>query len=156
MRVPPAPSNATYEAKLERALAPLLARGLTTVATGDLFLEDIRAYRQDVLRRIGAEALFPIWERDTSALATHFLDEGFQAVAASVDTTRLHGAFVGRRYDAAFIEDLPGDVDPCGEHGEFHTFVTDGPLFANPVRVSITAHHGDGRMRYARLEPDAS
>ncbi len=152
MRVPPAPSNTTYEEKLERTLAPLLAQGLTTVATGDLFLEDIRAYRQDVLRRIGAEALFPIWGRDTNALANHFLDVGFRAVVSSVDTTRLPGAFAGRRYDAAFIEDLPGDADPCGENGAFHTFVTDGPLFEDPVPVCVTELHGDGRMRYARLE----
>lgn len=154
MRVPPAPSNATYEEKLERTLAPLLARGLTTVATGDLFLEDIRAYRQAVLRRIGAEALFPIWGRDPGDLADHFVQAGFQAVVASVDTTQLHGAFAGRPYDAAFIEDLPDDVDPCGENGEFHTFVTDGPLFDHPVAVRGADQDGDGRLRYARLELD--
>lgn len=152
MRVPPAPSNATYEARLERALAPLLAQGATTVAAGDLFLDDIRTYRERVLRHIGANALFPLWHRDTEALAQHVIGAGIRAVVSSVDTTQLDASFVGRVYDTAFLHDLPDAVDPCGENGAFHTFVTDAPLFASPVPVYVAARHGSGRMRYAQLE----
>ena len=152
MRVPPAPSNATYEERLERALAPRLAAGIATVASGDLFLDDIRAYREQVLRQIGAAPHFPVWQRDTAALAKHVLQVGYRAIVASVDTTQLDPSLVGRVYDAAFIEDLPDAVDPCGEDGAFHTFVTDGPPFAQPVPVQVTGRYGTERMRYARLE----
>lgn len=152
MRVPPSPSNATYEERLERTLAPLLARGVTTVAAGDLFLDDLRAYREAVLQRIGADALFPIWGRDTKTLVQHVLDTGFRAVVSSVDTSQLDASFVGRAYDAAFVDALPDAVDPCGEKGAFHTFVTDGPCFAGPVPVQVEGHYGEGRMRYARLK----
>lgn len=152
MRVPPAPSNATYEARMERALAPLLARGVTTVATGDLFLDDIRTYRERVLRRMGADALFPLWYRDTEMLAQRVIGAGIRAVVSSVDTTQLGTSFVGRVYDTAFLRDLPDAVDPCGENGAFHTFVTDAPSFAYPVRVYVAAQHGSGRMRYAQLK----
>lgn len=152
MRVPPSPSNATYEEKLERALAPLLAQGVTTVATGDLFLDDIRAYRERVLRQIGATLHFPVWQRDTAALAEHILQIGYRALVTSVDTTQLDASFAGRPFDTAFIDDLPDAVDPCGEDGAFHTFVTDGPSFTQAVPVHVTERYGTGRMRYARLE----
>jgi uncharacterized protein (TIGR00290 family) len=152
MRVPPTPSNATYEERLERTLAPLFAQGVTTVATGDLFLDDIRTYRERVFRRMGAEALFPLWHRDTEELARQVTDMGMQAVASSVDTTQLDASFVGRVYDTTFICDLPDSVDPCGEDGAFHTFVTDAPPFARTVPVRVVAQHGQGRMRYAQLE----
>jgi uncharacterized protein (TIGR00290 family) len=151
MRVPPSPSNATYEEQLERALAPLLAEGITTAATGDLFLDDIRAYREDVLQRIGATPHFPVWDRDTADLAKHVLESGYQAVVASVDTTQLDGSFAGRPYDASFLADLPDAVDPCGENGAFHTFVADGPPFTRAVPVRVAGWHGTGRMRYAQL-----
>jgi uncharacterized protein (TIGR00290 family) len=152
MRVPPAPSNATYEEQLERTLAPLLAQGVTTIATGDLFLDDIRTYRERTLRRIGAKALFPLWYRDTEELAQRVTDMGVQAIVSSVDTTHLDASFVGRAYDTTFIRDLPDSVDPCGEEGAFHTFVTDAPPFACAVPVRVVAQHGQGRMRYAQLE----
>lgn len=153
MRVPPAPSNATYEQQLEHALAPLLAEGITTVATGDLFLDDIRAYREDVLQRIGATPHFPMWDQDTADLADHVLGAGYKAIVASVDTTQLSGTFVGRLYNASFQADLPDAVDPCGEDGAFHTFVVDGPPFVRSVPVCVAERHGAGRMRYARLKP---
>ncbi len=151
MRVPPSPSNTTYEERLERTLAPLLARRITTVAAGDVFLEDVRAYRADLLRRLGAEPLFPIWGRDTAALARHFVEAGFRAVVTSVDTEQLAADFVGRTYDADFLRALPETVDPCGERGEFHTFVYDGPPFAHAVSVTVGAPHGRGQMRYAGI-----
>lgn len=151
MRVPPSPSNTTYEERLERTLAPLLARGITTVAVGDLFLDDIRAYREDVLRRIGAEPLFPIWGRDTGGLARRFIEAGFRAIVTSVDTAQLDDAFVGRSFDEDFLRDLPEDVDPCGERGAFHTFVYDGPLFRRRVSLRQGKVHGRGQMRYVEI-----
>jgi len=153
MHVPPNASNATYEKRLERALGPLLAEGAGIVAAGDLFLEDVKAYRESVLRRIGASPLFPLWKRDTEWLARRFVERGYRAVVTSVDTTQLDPAFVGRSYNPSFLDDLPSDVDPCGEHGAFHTFVVDGPPFERPVSVTVDEVDGDGRMRYARLRP---
>ena len=151
MHVPPNASNATYEERLERALGPLLAAGHGVVAAGDLFLEDVKKYRETILRRLGARPLFPLWQRDTDWLARRFLERGYRAVVTSVDTTQLDPSFVGRAYDHAFLEALPERVDPCGEHGAFHTFVTDGPPLRHPVPVAVDDVHGDGRMRYARL-----
>jgi len=155
MHVPPNASNATYEARLERALGPLLAKKGGIVAAGDLFLEDVKAYRESVLRRIGASALFPLWKRDTEWLARRFVERGYRAVVTSVDATQLDPSFAGRTYDASFLDDLPDGVDPCGEHGAFHTFVTDGPPFERAVPVTVDEVHGDGRMRYARLRAAA-
>lgn len=151
MRVPPNASNPTYEERLERALGPLLGEGFHTVVAGDLFLEDVKAYREEVLRTVGAKPLFPLWKRDTSWLARRFVDRGYQAIVTSVDTTLLDTAFVGRAYNEDFLDELPETVDPCGENGEFHTFVLDGPPFHNPVPVDVGEQHGDGRMRYVRL-----
>lgn len=152
MRVPPEAANATYEARLERVLGPLLSQGCTTVAAGDIFLEDVRDYRAGALERIGARPVFPIWGRDTSELAASFLEQGYEAVVASVDTTQLDASFAGRTYDAAFLDALPESVDPCGEHGAFHTFVCGGPPLASVLPVRVAETHGEGRMRYARLE----
>ena len=153
MRVPPNASNPTYEERLERALGPLLGEGFHTVVAGDLFLEDVKAYREEVLRTVGARPLFPLWQRDTGWLARRFVERGYRAVVTSVDTTQLDAGFVGRTYDAAFLDDLPEWIDPCGENGEFHTFVADGPPFREPVPVTVGEPHGDGRMRYVRLRP---
>lgn len=151
MRVPPNASNATYEERLERALGPLLAEGHHRVAAGDLFLDDVKAYRERILNTLGAVPLFPLWKRDTTWLAQHFLGRGYRAVVTSVDQTQLSANFVGRAYDEAFLEDLPDGVDPCGEHGAFHTFVFDGPPFRTPVPVEVGAPYGEGRMRYVSL-----
>ena len=151
MRVPPNASNATYEERLERALGPLLADGVGTVAAGDLFLEDVKAYRERVLNTVGVKPLFPLWKRDTTWLAHRFVERGYRAIVTSVDQTQLDAAFVGRTYDESFLDDLPDGVDPCGEHGAFHTFVVDGPPFQSPVAVEVGDPHGDGRMRYVRL-----
>lgn len=156
MRVPPMPPNEIYEARLHDALAPLLGEGFTTVVAGDLFLDDVRAYRRQTIESSGAKAIFPLWQRDTSWLARRFLDRGYRAVVTAVDTTQLDPAFVGRAYDESFLQDLPDDVDPCGEHGAFHTFVTDGPPFRFPIPVAADGVEGENRMRTARfiLEAD--
>jgi len=155
MYVPPDASNATYEERLERALGPLLAEGFGTVGAGDLFLEDVKAYRERVLRTMGATPLFPLWRRDPTWLAHRFLERGYRAVVTSVDTTQIGADAVGEWYDASFLEGLPEEVDPCGEHGAFHTFVVDGPSFEQAVPVEVGEQHGDGRMRYVRLRAAA-
>ena len=132
----PGASNDQYEARMGAALKALRSRisGLSTVVFGDLFLADIRSYRERVLAQIGMHGLFPLWLRDTRALAHDFVDLGYRAVLVCVDTAQLAGAFAGRDFDAALLRDLPPSVDPCGENGEFHTFVYAGPGLRQPVR----------------------
>jgi uncharacterized protein (TIGR00290 family) len=149
--VPPRPSNTTYEARLERTLAPLQARGITHVAAGDLHLRDVRAYREGLIRRLGFDALFPVWGRDTQALAREASGEAYRVVVTSVDTEQLDASFAGRLYDATFLADLPDGTDPCGEDGAFHTFVAGAPSFRQPVPVRVAGTTGTGRMRYAVL-----
>jgi len=108
--------------------------GVNKVVFGDLFLEDVRRYRDRLLGNIGMTALYPIWGRDTKSLAREFIQEGFRAVMVCIDPRFLDGSFAGRMFDAALLKDLPGGVDPCGENGEFHTFVVDGPIFRAAVR----------------------
>lgn len=154
MRIPADAPNEVYEGRLNGALTPLLDEGFSTVVVGDLFLEDIRAYREKTITAIGADVLFPLWQRDTSWLAHHFLERGYEAVVTSVDTTQLDSSFAGRTYDEQFLQDLPSDVDPCGEHGAFHTFVTDGPPFREPLSVSIGESYDQDRMRVVQLRSD--
>jgi len=151
MRVPPRPPNEVYEARLGAALTPLLDAGFSTVVAGDLFLEDVRAYREEVIEALGATALFPLWQRDTAWLARRFLERDYRAVVTSIDTTRLDASFAGRTYDEAFLDDLPDEVDPCGEHGAFHTFVTDGPPLRDEIPVTVGASDGGERMHTVRL-----
>ncbi|GAB6876409.1 Dph6-related ATP pyrophosphatase [Thermaerobacter litoralis] len=126
-------TNAEYEARMARALEHLAARGIATVAFGDLFLADIRAYRETQLARAGMAALFPLWGKDTRELARQVVGAGVRAVVVAVDPRHLGPEWLGRPYDEAFLAALPAGVDPCGERGEFHTFVYDGPGFAAPV-----------------------
>lgn len=128
--------NDQYEAEFRRALETLAAaHDVRTVAFGDLYLEDIRKYREELAGRAGYRALFPIWGRDTGPLAREFIDLGYRAVLTCVDTGALDGSFAGRSYDAELLRDLPPSVDPCGENGEFHTFVASGPGFAREVPI---------------------
>lgn len=131
--IPQQCSNEDYAARMEAAMRAFQAEGVTTCAFGDLFLEDIRAYREDNLAKIDMQAVFPLWGRETTALARDFIDLGFKAIVTCVDSKQLDPAFAGRIIDAAFLADLPDGVDPCGENGEFHSFVVDGPNFARPV-----------------------
>ena len=132
--IPPQCINATYEARMKEALNEHLARGVQRVAFGDICLEDLRLYRERNLVQLGMEALFPIWERDTRELASEFLRLGFQAITVCIDPRVLDPSFAGRVLDESFFADLPAGVDPCGENGEFHTFVFDGPVFRTPIR----------------------
>lgn len=134
--VPPSSSNAVYEREMGYAFARLQAEGIRRVAFGDIFLEDLRAYREAQLAAWNLECLFPIWKRDTTELAHRFVADGFRAVVVCVNPAALDASFVGRPFDEAFLADIPAEVDPCGENGEFHTFVFDGPVFRHPVPVS--------------------
>src|ERR1700694_4702681 len=125
--IPPQCINATYEARMKEALAQHLARGVQRVAFGDIFLEDLRVYREKNLAQLGMEAVFPIWKRDTRELARDFLRLRFQAIAVCVDPRVLDPSFAGRVLDQSFFADLPPGVDPGGENGEFHTFGFDCP-----------------------------
>ena len=133
---------------LERARV----QGVTTVVFGDLFLEDVRAYRERQLADAGMEAVFPLWGEDTSSLAGEMIDSGFRAVVTCVDTEQVDGSLAGRQYDRSFLESLPAGVDPCGENGEFHTFCWSSPDFAGPVSfVPGEAVLRDGRFRFIDL-----
>ena len=134
--LPARPSNRIYEQRLAAVLAPLRAQGLRRIAFGDLFLADLRAYRERHMAGLGMEPLFPLWGRDTAALAREFLAAGFAATLVAVDTAVLPARLAGRPYDAALLASLPAGVDPCGENGEFHTFVHAGPLFRRPLAVA--------------------
>jgi uncharacterized protein (TIGR00290 family) len=147
-------SNAEYEARMRDKLAYYDSRGVSSVAFGDLFLEDVRQYREENLSRVGMKGLFPLWGRDTRELAHSFIDLGFKAVITCVDSNLLDGAFVGRDFDGEFLAELPSAVDPCGENGEFHSFVYDGPLFRRRIlheRGEIVLR--DSRFYYCDLIP---
>jgi uncharacterized protein (TIGR00290 family) len=131
--IPPACTNDVYDARMAQAFASAELAGVETVAFGDLFLADIRAYREERLAAAGKSGLFPLWGRDTRELAKAFVGAGFTAFLVCVDPNRLDPSFAGRSYDADLLARLPEEVDPCGENGEFHTFVWDGPIFHAPI-----------------------
>jgi uncharacterized protein (TIGR00290 family) len=128
-------SNEMYERAMRAAIDRARAEGITAVAFGDLFLEDIRRYREERLRDTGVAPIFPIWGIPTAELARDMLKGGLRARITCVDPKQLSAAFAGREFDASLLADLPTEVDPCGERGEFHTFAYDGPMFARPVSI---------------------
>ncbi len=132
-------TNDAYEAAFNAALAQIREDlpGVSHIAFGDLFLEDVRAYRERLLAGSGFDPLFPIWGLDTGILARRFVADGFDARIVCVDTTQLDPSFAGRAFDERFLADLPASVDPCGENGEFHTFVSGGPIFAAPIESRV-------------------
>jgi uncharacterized protein (TIGR00290 family) len=127
--------NAEYERAMSAALAQARAEGITAVAFGDLFLEDIRQYREQRLAATGMQPLFPLWGLPTAALARDMIGAGLRARITCVDPKQLARDFAGREFDAALLSDLPAAVDPCGERGEFHTFAYAGPMFSRPMAV---------------------
>ena len=130
-------TNQEYEAKMEEAFSLYRERGIRRVAFGDLFLEEIRAYRDQFLARQNMRALYPVWGRDTTRFIREFIGMGFKAVVTCVDGKVLDSSFAGMMIDEDFLSALPPHVDPCGENGEFHTFVFDGPIFKEAVRLSV-------------------
>ena len=126
-------TNADYEAAMGKLLRAYQAQGVSKVVFGDIFLEDVRRYREKQLAKIGMQGVFPLWQRDTHQLVQGFIRQGFKALVTCVDNQVLDGSFAGRFIDDAFLDELPPGTDPCGENGEFHTFVFDGPIFKQPV-----------------------
>jgi uncharacterized protein (TIGR00290 family) len=152
--ISPSCSNEEYEAKMRAALARYREAGISTVICGDIFLEDLRRYREDKLFTVGLKGLFPLWKRDTTELAHRFITRGFQAVLCCVDTHVLDQEFAGRPYDRALLAGLPAGVDPCGENGEFHSFVFDGPNWAERVEYETGPRVlRDNRFSYCDLLP---
>jgi uncharacterized protein (TIGR00290 family) len=145
--------NAVYEERMSAACAHFQEAGVDDVAFGDLFLEDVRAYRERRLQGTGLTPRFPLWGRDTRVLAREMIEEGFRAIIVCLDPARVPSSFAGREFDRTFLDDLPAGVDPCGENGEFHTFVYDGPNFASPLEVArgVTVER-DG-YRFVDLRP---
>jgi len=127
--------NPVYERAMARAVDQLRAAGVARIVFGDLYLEDVRRYREDRLRETGLEPLFPLWGRPTRPLAEEMIAGGLRATVVTVDPRVLPREFAGREFDRQFLSDLPDGVDPCGENGEFHTCVTAGPMFAGPLPV---------------------
>ncbi len=125
-----------YESKMRDILMRYASSGVSSVVFGDIFLEEIRDYREGNLSQIGMQGIFPLWGRNTSRLAAEFISRGFKAVVTCVDSKFLDGRFAGRDFDERFLSELPGTVDPCGERGEFHSFVYDGPLFREKVPLA--------------------
>jgi len=132
--IPRNASNLEYESALQQALAAYLEAGVESMAFGDLFLEDIRDYRETLFSRLGMTPLFPLWKHDTTRLIRDFIARGFKAVVSCVNAAVLDDSFAGSVIDSEFLQRLPSHVDPCGENGEFHTFVFDGPSFKRAIR----------------------
>ncbi len=130
-------SNDEYESKFNEVLLRYKETGISQVVFGDLFLEDIKKYREDLLQKVDMECLFPIWKRDTAKLAYEFIDLGFKVITVCVDLNVLVKEFAGREFNKEFLNDLPEGIDPCGENGEFHTFVYDGPIFSKKINHKL-------------------
>lgn len=132
-------SNAEYELAMESACEEIKNEGISTVAFGDIFLEDLKHYREKNLAKAGMKAIFPLWKISTSDLVKEFLANGFQSVTVTCDPHKLSEHFVGRVMDKEFFDSLPADVDPCGENGEYHSFVFQSPNFQSAIPITIGA-----------------
>ncbi|MHB8261537.1 MAG: Dph6-related ATP pyrophosphatase [Bacteroidia bacterium] len=126
-------TNKDYETQMETALLKAKAQGITHVIFGDIFLEDLRVYRENNLAKVGMQAVFPLWKMDTSYLIQDFMAQGFKTITCCVNDGYLNKEWVGKEINKSFIDELPSNVDPCGENGEYHTFCYDGPLFKNKI-----------------------
>ncbi|WP_339877859.1 diphthine--ammonia ligase [uncultured Algoriphagus sp.] len=137
MEIPDMPSMEVYEQTMRETLSELKREGITASIFGDIFLEDLRTYRENKLAELDLMGIFPLWKQPTHRLIREFLDLGFKTITTCVNEKFLDKSFVGRVIDEDFLKDLPENVDPCGENGEFHTFVYDGPIFSKPVEFEI-------------------
>lgn len=148
--------NQVYEEKMGSVLSAYKAKGVSHVIFGDIFLEDIRRYREDKLSQVNLESAFPLWGENTRILANEMLNAGFRAVVTCVDPKKLKPTFAGRQFDASFLKDLPPKVDPCGENGEFHTFVYDGPVFKEPIPIEVGRSMLRDEFQFADITVSAS
>lgn len=137
VRIPYPCSNDIYEQKMAAAMQDAIASGVSHIIFGDLFLADLRAWREEKLKSIGMTAVFPLWLRPTDALAREMIDAGVEAHLAVVDLKKLSAPFAGRRFDLGLIDGLPEGIDPCGENGEFHSFVSAGPMLSRKIAVKV-------------------
>lgn len=137
IELPEEPSMEIYNSILSNKMNELLQLGFTHSAFGDIFLEDLRNYREQKLNELGIKVVFPLWKKNTTELMADFLELGFKTIVVCINESVLDKSFVGRIIDQQFLDDLPSNVDPCGENGEFHTFCFDGPLFSKPVEFEI-------------------
>jgi uncharacterized protein (TIGR00290 family) len=146
--------NEIYEARMREGFAHFKAQGITNIAFGDLFLADVKQYRDERLAQAGMVGIYPIWLRDTDELVRSFIGLGFKAILACVDTHAIDACFAGREIDDSLLRDLPPSADPCGEHGEYHSFVYDGPIFKRPIacKAGERAMHSE-RFNYCDIVP---
>jgi uncharacterized protein (TIGR00290 family) len=147
--------NEVYEARMAEAVASAKREGITHIIFGDLFLEDIRAYRIEKMKGTGITPVFPLWRKPTAQLARDMIASGLEAYVVTVDLAKLPASFVGRRFDESLLADLPKGVDPCGENGEFHTCVVDGPMFSHPLPVMAGEHVIRDGFAYSDLVLDS-
>lgn len=153
VRIPSPCSNEIYQEKMLEALNRLKDDGVTHMIFGDLFLEDVRAYREEQLERVGMQGIFPLWLRDTQQLAQEMLAAGLRAVLTCIDPKVLGFEFAGRHFDASLLDDLPDGVDPCGENGEFHTVVVAGPMLKRSIEVDVGSIVERGGFVFADVIP---
>ena len=153
VRIPYPCTNDIYEERMAEAMRDAVASGVTHVIFGDLFLQDIREYREAKLKPIGVTPVFPLWDRPTDALAHDMISGCVEAYLATVDLKRLPASLAGRRFDRALLRDLPKSVDPCGENGEFHTFVAAGPMMKGRIAVKFGERVERDGYAYADLVP---
>lgn len=152
--ISPQSTNNEYENAMRAVLEKYRAQGVTAVGFGDLFLADLRHYREEKMSEVGMECLFPLWMRDTAALASEFIAHGFQAIISCADTQAGTGAFAGRHFDESLLGELPASCDPCFENGECHSFVYAGPIFHTPIAVKTgEVVLRDGRFNYCDILP---
>lgn len=137
MEIPKEPTMEEYQEIMTKTMSAIQSQGVTHSVFGDIFLEDLRKYREDQLQSIGMTAVFPLWKQNTANLIREFLNLGFKTIVTCVNETYLNKSFAGRIIDEDFIKDLPENIDPCGENGEFHTFTFDGPIFKKPITFEI-------------------
>jgi uncharacterized protein (TIGR00290 family) len=147
LQMPEMPTMEVYENIMEVALKDLKSKGATASIFGDIFLEDLRKYREDKLKMLDLKGVFPLWKISTTQLICEFIDAGFKTIITCVSEKYLNKSFAGRMIDKDFLKDLPGNIDPCGENGEFHTFVFDGPIFQKPIAFE------KGEIVYRKYSP---
>lgn len=144
VRLPKEVDYDIYEREMKRSMNKLSSEGIEAIAFGDIFLEDLKKYREQMLSACGLEGIYPLWEQDTRELSNYFINKGYRSKVIVINGTKLEDAYVGREYDASFLNDLPDGIDPCGENGEFHSFVYDGPLFSQ----AVTFKTGEVQVRH--------